>query len=237
MVLYLSRVQLTDNPSVKALDALIDPSDRGERRDAHHRLIWSLFAGDPEATRDFLWRSEGRGRFIILSQRPPVQAPLFDRPETKEFDPDLQAGDRLAFALRANPTRTEKTGELSSGGRERKRHIDLVMDALKPVPREARANMRMKVAQEAGARWLEAQGGHQGFAPDHIAVGDYSVSVLPGYRGRRLGQPQFGIVEMTGILTVTDPSAFLAALARGFGRAKAFGCGLMLIRRAPSIRE
>lgn len=237
MALYLSRVQLADDPAVRALDALIDPSDRGQRRDAHHRLIWSLFAGDPEATRDFLWRSEGGGRFIILSQRPPMQAPLFDPPDTKEFEPDLHAGDRLAFALRANPTRTEKTGELSTGGRERKRHIDLVMDALKPVPREERAGMRMKAAQQAGTLWLEAQGERQGFVPNHVTVGDYSVSVLPGYRGRRQGQPQFGIVEMTGILTITDPSAFLTALRRGFGRAKAFGCGLMLIRRAPCIGE
>ena len=34
------------------------------------------------------------------------------------------------------------------------------------------------------------------------------------------------------LIEVTDPPAFLARLAAGFGRAKAFGCGLMLIRRA-----
>lgn len=234
MALYLSRLQLARDPSTRALDALIEPSDIGQRRDAHHRLIWSLFAGDPSATRDFLWRAEGNGRFIILSHRPPVQGPLFDPPEIKEFSPDLHAGDRLAFALRANPTRTEKTGTLSSGGKERKRHIDLVMDALKPVPRNERAEMRMKMAQEAGANWLGAQGTRHGFVADHVAVGDYAVSVLPGYKGPRKGQPQFGIVEMTGILTVTDPESFMTALARGFGRAKAFGCGLMLIRRAPN---
>jgi len=39
---------------------------------------------------------------------------------------------------------------------------------------------------------------------------------------------------MTGALEIADPAAFLARLAQGFGRAKAFGCGLMLIRRAPS---
>jgi len=34
------------------------------------------------------------------------------------------------------------------------------------------------------------------------------------------------------VLTVEDPPLFLVALAAGFGRARAFGCGLMLIRRA-----
>jgi CRISPR system Cascade subunit CasE len=30
---------------------------------------------------------------------------------------------------------------------------------------------------------------------------------------------------------VKEPDRFLAKLAQGFGRARAFGCGLMLIRR------
>ncbi len=42
---------------------------------------------------------------------------------------------------------------------------------------------------------------------------------------------QFSRLDFTGLLTVTDPAAFLTALACGFGRARAFGCGLMLIRR------
>jgi CRISPR system Cascade subunit CasE len=39
-------------------------------------------------------------------------------------------------------------------------------------------------------------------------------------------------LDFEGVLAVTDPPIFLAALASGFGRARAFGCGLMLIRRA-----
>ena len=40
------------------------------------------------------------------------------------------------------------------------------------------------------------------------------------------------LTDLTGEIAVTDPKAFLAKLAQGFGRAKGFGCGLMLIRRA-----
>jgi CRISPR system Cascade subunit CasE len=40
------------------------------------------------------------------------------------------------------------------------------------------------------------------------------------------------VVDLAGEIEVTDPSAFLARLPLGFGSAKAFGCGLMLIRRA-----
>ena len=33
------------------------------------------------------------------------------------------------------------------------------------------------------------------------------------------------------VLTVSDPAALVPAIAHGFGGAKAYGCGLMLIRR------
>jgi CRISPR system Cascade subunit CasE len=38
-------------------------------------------------------------------------------------------------------------------------------------------------------------------------------------------------VDYSGILKVTDPEKFTAALTTGIGRAKAFGCGLLLIKR------
>lgn len=231
MSLYLSRLRLSRAPSVTALNALIDPSDDNLKLDAQHRLIWSAFAGDPEACRDFLWRDEGRGVFLVLSPRTPNDSPLFDPPEVKPFAPDLRPGDRLAFILRANATRTRKTGELSAGGKEKKQHIDLVMDALYPLT-SGRAEARMEAAHKAGADWLTGQGARHGFNVDDVTISDYATRALPGYRGKRKGQPQFGILDMTGQVTVTDPQAFLARLASGFGRAKAFGCGLMLIRRA-----
>jgi CRISPR system Cascade subunit CasE len=40
-------------------------------------------------------------------------------------------------------------------------------------------------------------------------------------------------VDISGVIEVREPDRFLSALARGFGRARAHGCGLMLIRRAP----
>lgn len=168
---------------------------------------------------------------MVLSQRPPAQSPLFAPPEIKEFAPVLKPGDRLTFLLRANATRTEKTGGTSARGREKKRHIDLVMDAL--PPKGERAEARADVAQSVAERWLQGQGERNGFITGRVICSDYTVSVLPGHTGKRKGQPQFGIFDLTGILTVTDPASFLTRLAAGFGRAKAFGCGLMLIRRAP----
>lgn len=244
MSLYLSRVTLARNPATTALKALIDPiagpardrlhdPERGRIMDAHHRLIWALFADDPDRRRDFLWRAEGGGRFLILSPRPPAAdgAGLFAPPEVKPFAPDLQAGDRLGFVLRANATRTRKTVPDT-----RAQRVDVVMDALHALPSgresDARREARMAAAETAGRDWLARQGEAAGFQVMDFAAADYSVVPLPAHVGSRKGQPQFGVIEMTGRLILTDPGAFLGQLARGFGRAKAFGCGLMLIRRA-----
>lgn len=221
MSLYLSRLTVARDPAISALDALLAPADDGARMDAHHRLLWSAFACDPDAPRDFLWRAEGRGRFLVLSRRAPQASPLFEPPEVKPFAPDLAAGDTLTFALRANATRARR-----GVGR-----VDIVMDLLKPVSKGERAAQRMALAQQAAQDWMAGQGARAGFTLDALAVDDYSTVALPSHHGKRRGQPQFGILEMTGRLTVTDPAAFMDKLAAGFGRAKAFGCGLMLIRR------
>ncbi len=228
MTLYLSRLQLARNPTAAALRPLIDPAQRGQAMDAHHRLIWTAFSNGAPGARDYLWRSEGKGRFMVLSHRPPGPAPLFDPPETKTFAPELKEGDRLRFLLRVNATK-DRPAKFSSGG---DRRVDVVMNALHGLPKEARAAERMHVAAASGRDWLEAQGQRNGFELIELDVDDYSVQVLPEYTGARRGQPHFGILDMTGLITVTDPPAFLDKVSKGFGRAKAFGCGLMLIRRA-----
>ncbi len=225
---YLSRLTLKRTPSAQALAALLNPQDAGRRLDAHHRLLWTAFAGDPDATRDFLWRDEGEGRFLVLSPQPPHAAELFEEPEVKAFAPVLHPGDQLAFVLRANATRTVKTNKIAAGGKRARAHHDVVMERLHLLPRSERAAERMPLAQDAAQDWLASIGARHGFAANSIAARGYRV-LEPRTRGRG---PRFGILDLEGEITVTDPAAFLSQLARGFGRAKAFGCGLMLIRRA-----
>lgn len=240
MTLFLSRLKLSQSPSARALEALLNPEDHGRRLDAHHRLLWSLFGDGPERQRDFLWRAEGQGVFFALSARAPRETELFEPPAVKPFAPSLQAGNRLTFVLRANATRTEKKGTLSATGKEQKRHIDLVMDRLHSIPSEStfkqgergeRSFRRMEVAQEAATDWLSAQGVRSGFRLLGAEVIDYSTKALPAHNGSHK-RPQFGILDVSGELEVTDPALFLHRVAHGFGRAKSYGCGLMLIRRA-----
>ena len=45
---------------------------------------------------------------------------------------------------------------------------------------------------------------------------------------------RFSTVDLSGELTVLEPEIFANALYDGIGHAKAFGCGLLLVRRADS---
>ena len=223
--LWLSRARLRrDSASIGALSRLLVPEGDGPRAAAAHRLVWALFADVPERRRDFLWREEGPGRFMTLSARLPLPvADLFDV-DSSSFEPNLARGDRLGFTLRANPVVSHAAAPGERGKRQ-----DVVMDALYAVPKGERAPVRFKFATRAGLAWLARQGTAHGFAPGEVAVDGYETMRVPR---DQLKPIRFSQIEFTGSLTVTEPAAFLAAVATGFGRARAFGCGLMLIRRA-----
>lgn len=222
--LWLSRARLRRDAPVAALAPLLVPDVAGARPATAHHLVWSLFADGPERRRDFLWREEAPGRFMTLSRRPPVKIEgLFDL-DWQPFAPVLAPGDRLGFTLRANPVVARATAP----GQRGKRH-DVVMDELKSVASGQRAEARPDAVLTAGRAWLARQGAAHGFQPQgEIAVDGYDRVVIP----RETGRPAiFGVLDISGVLTVEDPARFLTALAAGFGRARAFGCGLMLIRR------
>jgi CRISPR system Cascade subunit CasE len=240
--LYLSRARLRSarGEALSAIAPLLIPDDPERRAGHSHRILWLLFQDIPDADRDFLWRDDGHGRYLILSRRLPHDPHNLFEVDTKTFEPALASGDRLRFALRANPVVARKGGshDPPRAGRVRGKRVDVVMDALRAVPptdwsaRAGRAFERDGLVKTAGRAWLERQGAKSGFR-----LGDDAQLEIGGYaqipverRGRR--PAGFSVVDFAGELEVTDPALFLARLAHGFGAAKAFGNGLMLIRRA-----
>lgn len=222
--LYLTRAKRSSEVSAQALIQLIAPRDKDERSSVSHKLMWTLFGDHQDRTRDFLWREDGDGTFHILSKRKPVDAHnLFLMEKPKAFAPSLKSGDRLHFSLRANPTVTRKVR-----GGATKRH-DVIMDALSTIPKgEERAKARRDIEQSASRQWLDIQGKAKGFIVKSAACLGYKTVKLP----HRQQGIELGVVDMEGTIEITDPSLFVAALSEGFGRAKAYGFGLMLIRRA-----
>ena len=227
--LFFTRVRLKSDASVRSLLPLLLPRGGGGALGAHrgHHLVWSLFSDSPSRERDFLWREISPGTFYILSARIPVDGHgLFEIAPPKPFGPALRAGDRLSFSLRANPLKRRLDAV-----RQRTVKHDVVMDALRDVEKGRRAAVRLDAVQNEGAAWLARQGARSGFS-----VADMPVRA-DGYQQHRVartkGAPMsFATLEMEGVLTVTAPDAFIAAVGRGFGGAKGYGCGLMLLKRA-----
>ena len=221
--LWLTRARMRDDASLAALGPVLLPQDDDARADMAHRLVWSLFADDPDRRRDFLYREEKPGDFLTLSGRKPNEDAALFHVEPREFKPHLVTGDRLQFRLRANPT----IARGDSGTRTKR--SDVVMDALKPLSTRERGEQRAEIVQREGEAWLRRQGERNGFAVLEVQA--------DGYRQRRIPRPaqppiRLSLIEFEGILEIIEPDTFLARLPQGFGRGRAFGCGLMLIRRA-----
>jgi CRISPR system Cascade subunit CasE len=108
------------------------------------------------------------------------------------------------------------------------------MDALKQIPKEERWVARPRLIQAAGSAWLRARAESSGFALREVQTAGYDQVEIPRDATARNAKQlpiRFSVLDLEGELEVADPAIFLAAIAAGFGRARAFGCGLMLIRR------
>lgn len=248
--MYLTRACLRREVRASTLRAMLgSEGGEAERAATTHRLVWTMFADSAERTRDFLWREAGPGVFYCLSARVPEDRHgLFDVDPPKVFAPQLVPGQRLGFALRVNAT-VARGGRPAVDGQPavRGKPCDIVMDALHGAPDGSRPTTRRSVLIPVAHEWLAQQGAKHGFAlpalplprtpedSDDVDDGSFRVAgyrVLTIDRGRRRPPLRAGVLDVEGVLEVRQPEVFLGALSRGFGRAKAFGCGLMLIRRA-----
>lgn len=187
-----------------------------------HRQLWRLFPGEARETRSsdeevrqgFLFRVEdcqtGRpARLLVQSRREPVAASGLVIVGTRKFHPQPVADQRIAFLLTANPVKTITDAERSAkpGKKSEKCRVPLIGED------EQREWLARKLAKAAE---VEAT----------------SVLLHPplffrkGSRGGKLVTATF-----EGMLRVIDSTALGSCLENGIGPAKAFGCGLLLVRR------
>lgn len=212
-----------------------------------HEWLWSFFPSDPQATRDFVFRKldaskNRRVGFYMVSTRKPVSPHSAWSVEIRNYDPQVHAGQRLHFDLRANPVVT----------RDGVRH-DVVMDEKTRLAHEVGKSSWRDLAKgrrpdavrppyafihERVLAWLEG-GVQNGFAARHgfqIARDDQEQPVLrvDAYQRHRLPHKAknagFTSVDLSGVLVVTDTTPFRSALLHGVGHEKVFGCGLLLVR-------
>jgi CRISPR system Cascade subunit CasE len=200
---------------------------------AAHRLVWSLFADDPDRDRDFVFRwdpdrREGPVLHVVSEREPDDREGLF-RVQSKTYDPQLHEGQVLAFQLRANSV-VKKRDE-----NDRQRVHDVVMNA----KHEMRQNgswddcdlTEAQLVQREGAKWLQRRTDHYGFAVDAEEVRAESHRKHSFQKPRNGRDVTFTTMDLAGRLRVVDPGAFRElTLFAGVGPSKAYGCGLLLVR-------
>lgn len=221
--MYLSKISL--QPSAQAAAELAKLTANGAY--TAHQLLWQLFT--EETQRNFLFREEmtmsGRPEFYLLSETKPKALESIFLVQTKEFMPVLQEGQRLAYKLRVNPTVcvTDENGKS-------KRH-DVLMHAKKHYKDDIKTSTELSfIMHQAAHEWLanDKRLAKWGIQLDSLPeVQRYSQHKSKKKSGHEI---QFSSVDFEGVLTIKNPNEFLEQYRQGFGRAKALGCGLMLIR-------
>ncbi|MBC6416617.1 MAG: type I-E CRISPR-associated protein Cas5/CasD [Rhodospirillales bacterium] len=185
--------------------------------DNGHRLVWSLFAKGER--RAFLYRRISPERFLILSAAPPQDDSGLWRLETKDWVADLAADDRLGFQLCVNATVSKSTPRPEAGPRPRGRR-----KALAALVKAQELDLT-----EAAAAWLLPRLPGAGLEAGCLtARSEAKVTIQPS---KDRTAYSFDPLLLEGLLRVEDPEAFKTALAKGIGRSKAYGFGLLLIRR------
>lgn len=192
-----------------------------------HQLLWTLFK-DAER-REFLFREEmgagGKPEYFVLSTRRPETDGRVLSVQSKPFQPKLVSGQRLGYKLRVNPTVCITDSEGKS-----KRH-DVLMHAKKQLSNAATTPEALSlIMQQAAHGWIADERRLKSWGVQLDALPELMSYTQHRSKKRTGQQVQFSSVDFQGVLTVKEPDVFLSQYVKGFGRAKALGCGLMLIR-------
>lgn len=236
--------------------SVITPEEHLLRQAAHeitqspyegHQWLWKFFPSSVDQRRDFIFRRhehEQMPRFYVVSHRLPTAFSEAWKVKSRHYDPRLKEGQRLSFQLRANPVITKKNADGKS-----QRH-DVVMEAKKRLLTEhgfsneakwadwndeSKKPLLYELVQKHCADWLDRVGKKNGFKvaltdeeePQRkLQVDAYEQSKAV----KRTHNIRFSTVDFSGELLVINPVLFNLALYNGLGHAKAFGCGLLLVR-------
>jgi CRISPR system Cascade subunit CasE len=150
-----------------------------------------------------------------------------DQMAAKSMPATFAPGRRLGFSIRVRPMlRTDRDGD-----RDRSREIDAFLASALREPEN-----RTLSRGEIYAAWLADRMRQGGAEPEQTTLTAYRrTRVIRRGRedeGRAFRSQEGPDVTFEGLLSVTEPRAFTALLARGVGRHRAFGFGMLLLRPA-----
>ena len=198
-----------------------------------HKKIWELVSRNESQKRDFLYRVEYDAYQNIkhiyllapnqISSRKDIKIAVSPR-----YQPQLETDEGLYFKVRANPIiKRKEDGKAKEYG--------LIMDAKHQFKKNNQNYSKQfsldELIYDVGMKWLIRKGEQHGFSVKQFKVridNDREYYVKPP------GKHVFTLrtLDFEGNLKIVDADQFKKALFKGIGSSKAFGCGMMMIKRA-----
>lgn len=179
-----------------------------------HKALWTCFPGLPAGTvRPFLFRTAELAagtRILMLSKERPIPLDFAEWDGTKAFQAEFAAGSLFLFRLRANPVKRATSD----------RRLRAITDRRAPD----------SGGQSPLRAWLEGKARLHGF--ELKSVPEFSACHLAEFDKKAgAGTIRLNVVDIGGALQVTDADRFADAFRNGIGHGRAFGCGMLLLRR------
>jgi len=149
-------------------------------------------------------------------------------PETREYNPAFQNGQRLRFRIRVNLSKKIKE---SKKGTDLRKVKDMLDKKGRPKDQGKRVALNWNDDEnpdEVIRQWFSGKAQRCGFQ-----IGEFRVIQLGwvmGYKARGDMKMKFRSALLEGALEVTDAEKFSAAIANGIGAAKSFGFGLLSVK-------
>jgi len=233
---YLSRIQI--NPARREGRHILGSAQ------AMHATVLNAFPQSAEERTRVLWRvdkDDHRFWLYTLSQQRPDFSHIIEQAgwpttqsdwDTGNLQPLLERlmnGERWAFRLTANPIRTSKATEWVKTS---KTEGHFVYPEKTSETDKTRSKRYAHMTAEQQMEWLANRASQWGFAIPNNSLGVPEVTVIDRRTDRFQRQGKtVTIAKATfdGILEITDAEKLREMMVKGFGAAKAYGCGLLTL--------
>ncbi len=187
-----------------------------------HQFLWKGFSGFASREESgMLYNSTLRGtrqHILVQSLVEPRWSEIQDKGVqaiTKAFDPSFRESMQLRFQVTANAT----VDAMCSDGKRRRVPVGV-------------ASARKSESREQDLRdWLNRKFALGGARVESLEVGPPIDMNFTKSGKRSRNSIVISTVQFDGICTVENPEEFSNMHRRGIGRAKSFGCGMLMLRR------
>ena len=183
------------------------------------KSIWDLFPGTSKA--DFIYRVNNKSIYLVSQQQPLDVSGLWNIESTLPYNPQVYEGLSLEFIIRMNPV-YDRNGDRYSIIE------DYIYDLKKAhMSRDKWPNGDM-IRHNACSKWFKIQENIRGFKVEEFMVEGHQVNEI--FNDRTGSLMKFVVLDIRGVLTVTNPEDFLTTLMKGIGKGRRFGYGMFMVK-------